>query len=247
MADEPDSFTVHKFRVLNKNFWRSLKHSSFYFPSPAQLNDPADCQIDLVKAFHLARVGKVANHSSRQEEAFLELMRGFQNLALTCGVYSFSAGKIDSDESRLFWAHYAANHTGVCLTFNIPNDFVSKQMIGCDKIDYSTDTLFSALRNVDLSQEPDFDAKIKPIITAYLTTKAPEWKYEDEARIVSNKPGPRYFDRSWLKQICFGLRTSDYHRERVNQLAKSYPDCSLVEAVRADDNLFRIALQEVDP
>ena len=244
--DEPDSFTVHKYRVLNKNFWRTLKHSAFYFPSPAQLNDPADCQIDLVKAFHIARAGMAANHSIQREEAFLNLMSEIEKQALTCGVYSFSAGRIDSDESRLFWAHYAANHTGACLTFEIPNDFVMKQMIGCDKVDYSTDSLFSALRNVDLSRSQNFENDIKPIITSYLTTKAPEWKYEQEARIVSDKSGPRYFDRSWLKQICFGLRTSVAHRERIRELVKSYPNCNLIEAVHADDDLFRIALREVE-
>lgn len=246
MADEPESFTVHKYRALNKNFWRSLKHSSFYFPNPAQLNDPADCQIDLVRAFHLSRAGKVVNHTPHQEAAFLQLMRDFQKLSLTCGVYSFSAGSIDSDASRLLWAHYAANHTGVCLTFTIPNDFVNRQMVGCAPVDYSTDRLFTALGDLDLSKRQEFDDHIKPIITSYLTTKSPEWKYEEEARIVSRVPGPKYFERSWLKQICFGLRTPAAHREKVKQIAQIYPDCNLVEAVRSDDDLFRLSLRQIE-
>ncbi|MGF6785797.1 DUF2971 domain-containing protein [Paraburkholderia sp. 35.1] len=245
MMNDSASFTGHKFRQLDENFWKSLESSSFYFPDPVRLNDPADCQIDLVKAFQLARAGQSATHAAKAEELFLRFANKVVEHAKTCGVYSLSCGSIAGDDERLLWAHYAANHTGVCLTFKIPYDFVSDNMVGVAPVEYSTDSLFGALRGIDLSKKPDFEQDIKPILTAYLTTKAPEWEYEHEARFISFHSGLQELDRTWLKQICFGLRTSAADRERVTQLAENYPDCNLVEAVKSDDDLFRLTLREV--
>ncbi|MGE8158982.1 DUF2971 domain-containing protein [Paraburkholderia sp. NPDC080076] len=239
------SFRAHKFRQLDDRLWQSLESSTYYFPDPAKLNDPADCQIDLVKAFRLARAGQTATHSPKAEEWFLRLADDVVKKAETCGVYSLCAGEITGDDQRLFWAHYAANHTGVCLTFDIPYAFISDTMVGVASVVYSTDALFDALQRLDLSKKPDFGKDIQPILTTYLTTKAPEWKYEQEARLISFHPGLQNFDRSWLKQICLGLRTPDADRERIQGLVEKYPDCKLAEAVREENDLFRIALREV--
>ncbi len=239
------NFRAHKFRQLDDHLWQSLESSSYYFPVPAKLNDPADCQIDLVKAFRLARAGQTPTHSSTAEEWFIGLADEVVKKAATCGVYSLSAGEITGDDERLLWAHYAANHSGVCLTFDIPYDFVRNKLVGVSRVVYSTDALFDALRRVDLSKKPDFARDIKPILTTYITTKAPEWNYEQEARLISFDPGLHEFDRTWLKQICMGLRTSDTDRGRIKAIVKSYPNCKLVEAIRDDNDLFRIALQEV--
>lgn len=51
-------FIGHKFRALNENFWKNLVASTVYFSAPKQLNDPYDCQIDLVKALGLANAGR---------------------------------------------------------------------------------------------------------------------------------------------------------------------------------------------
>jgi len=245
IMDESAGFTGHKFKPLDQHFWESIESSSFYFPEPAKLNDPADCQIDLEKAFRLARANQSANHVAQADELFLRYAGEIEERAKTCGVFSISCGLIDGDDERLIWAHYAANHTGVCLTFTIPYAFVIKNLVGTAPVDYSSDSLFDALERLDLSKRPDFETDLKPVITAYLTTKAPEWKYERESRLISFNPGLQIFDRAWLKQICFGLRTSNADRERLRELAKNYPDCNLVEAVRSDSDLFRITLREV--
>ncbi|WP_081084733.1 DUF2971 domain-containing protein [Burkholderia cepacia] len=239
------SFIGHKFRQLDSHFWESLESSSFYFPDPAKLNDPADCQIDLAKAFRLACENKTDERATWGMDQFLIFSKEVEERSKTCGVYSLSCGSIDGDEERLFWAHYAANHTGVCLTFDIPYDFVTSSLIGVAPVDYTTTSLFDALRKVDFLKKPDFDKDLVPVITSYLTTKAPEWKYEREARLISFAPGLQAFDRAWLKQICFGLRTSDDDRKRVRQLAATYRDCNLVEAIRSESDLFRITLRGV--
>lgn len=239
--DQPDSFISHKFKTLDGNCWRSLESSKFYFPAPEKLNDPADCQIDLAKAFRLARV----NPSPREERLFSAVASRIESLASECGVFSLSSGSIDGNKERLLWAHYANNHTGICLTFEIPDSFVVERLVGCAPVQYSHDSLFEALKQLDLSRSPDFDNDLKPIVTAFLTTKSPEWSYEKEARLISFSPGEQEFDPGWLKQICFGLRTSDADRKRVKELAAKYPNCGLIEAVKSENDLFRLSLREV--
>jgi len=243
-VQQVNSFTAHKFKALDDKCWASLESSEFYFSRPDKLNDPADCQIDLAKVFRLARGDK---HARRErEEWFLGYAREVEASALTCGVFSLCSGEIDGDGERLLWAHYAMNHAGICMTFTIPYTFVMEHLVGCAPVQYSHEPLYRAVNELDLSHKPDFESEIKPIITVLLTTKSPEWAYEKESRLISFSPGLLAFDRSWLKQICFGLRTSDADRRRVRELAAAYSDCGLVEAVRSESDLFGLTLRELD-
>ena len=240
-----ESFISHKFTPLDNYCWDNLESSTFYFSAPEKLNDPADCQINLAKAFHLARVNQQFNYSHQDEQFFMKFARDVEDRARTCGVLSLCSGSIDGDKERLLWAHYAKNHAGICLTFKIPYTFVIKHLIGCAKVQYTPDALYDALRRLNISGNPDFDTEIKPIVTAFLTTKSPEWAYENESRLISFAPCLLEFDRSWLSQICFGLRTSDVDRARVRELATKYPNCSLVEAVNSENDLFRLTLRKI--
>lgn len=239
------SFTSHKFKALDEFCWRSLETSEFYFSAPEQLNDPADCQIDLEKAFRLARAGLTSTHPLRAEELFLTYVRQVQDHAKTCGIFSMCSGSIDGDGERLLWAHYARNHSGICLTFEIPHSFVMERLVGSAPVVYGQDDLVTALRNLDLTRKPEFEADLKPIVTSLLRTKAAEWRYENESRLISYAPGLQAFDRGWLRQICFGLRTSTEHRARIKELSSQYPNCHLAEACWADEELFRLTLREI--
>lgn len=243
--ESSESFISHKFKPLDDRCWRNLESSTFDFSAPERLNDPADCQIDLVKAFRLARISQQFNYSHQDEQFFLKFAREVVERARTCGVFSLCSGSIDGDKERLLWAHYAKNHTGICLTFKIPYTFVMEHLIGCAQVQYSPDALYDALRRLNISSKPDFDTEIKPIVTALLTTKSPEWAYENESRLISFAPGLFSFDRNWVSQICFGLRTSAPDRARVRELANTYPNCSLVEVVNSENDLFRFSIREI--
>jgi hypothetical protein len=242
---DPEFFVAHKFRAPNNYLWQSLESCSFHFASPDALNDPADCQIDLSKAFRLARVGLAKEHSDAAERLFLRYAEEVRERARTTGVFSLSCGDICGEEERLLWAHYAANHSGVCLTFQIPYTFVVERLVGSAPVTYSSDKLFDSMRALDLTRRPDFDRDLKSIVTAFLTTKAPEWKYECESRLLSFDAGSVTFERTWLRQICFGLRTSNADKQRIAQLARGYPNTHLTEVFQVDDDIFRLGIREV--
>jgi len=233
-------FRGHKFRQLNEFFWKNLVASTVYFPPPHQLNDPYDCQIDLMKAVRLAKAG-----GEPMTEAALERWRDFARTvtepAATCGVFSLCAGDIRGMNESLLWAHYADNHRGVCITYEVPYSFVAT-LIGFAPVTYGGDKLLEALRSLDLSVRPAFETSIKPVITNFLTTKAKQWAYEQEARFISFQSGLVQFEREWLRQICFGLNTSRDDRAAIIEAIKrlGYTNCEFAELVHSEDGLYAL-------
>lgn len=252
-GNEPLPFIGHKFRALDKNCWWSLATSQFYFAKPSELNDPWDCQIDLRTAFGIARRSAAvsAEEVEAQWQRFSEIASTIKKKASEAGVFCLRCGSLCDGDASLLWAHYAGNYSGICLTFEIPMAFVSKR-VGQASVSYNSDALLDALRALDLSPGGlaeltgnDFDEKLSPVVQAYLTTKAKQWRYEDEARIIDFGPGLVEFDRRWLKQICFGLYTSVAERRDLGLIAKGYPNCRLAEVYRAGDELHELSIREV--
>ena len=108
------------------------------------------------------------------------------------------------------WAHYAKNHAGVCLTFEIPYKFILEKMLGCAAVQYNQDALFEALRRLNPGEVQSFNRALEKVVSAMLTTKSSELSYECESRLVSHRAGFVAFDKAWLRQICWGLRISDF-------------------------------------
>ena len=76
------------------------------------------------------------------------------------------------------WAHYANNHRGLCVEYDLMN---MNRELGFSAIPviYSKDrTYFNSIENLK-SEEYILEIFIKS-----LTSKSPEWKYEKEWRIV---------------------------------------------------------------
>ena len=171
VSTEETHFTGHKFRALDRNFWKNLKASTVHFSSPHKLNDPYDCQIDLMKAIRLAKFA-----DEPPTDALLERWQSFATAvtapAATCGIFSLCAGDIRGMDESLLWAHYADNHRGVCVTYEIPYKFVDK-LIGFAPVTYGEEQLLDALRTLDLSEKPGLRIKIESVITHFLTTIAP--------------------------------------------------------------------------
>lgn len=238
-------FTGHKFRGLNEFFWKNLEASTAYFAAPRQLNDPYDCQIDFMKAVRLAKAA-----DEPQTDAILGRWQRFAKSvtepAATCGIFSLCAGDIRGMEERLLWAHYADNHRGVCVTYEIPYKFVDT-MIGFAPVTYGEEKLLDAIRALDVSGQPDFKTVIEPVITNFLTTKAKQWAYEKEARFISFASGLVRFERDWLRQVCFGLNTSPADRAAVIEAVKrlGYQNCHFAEVFRADGGLYELDTRQV--
>lgn len=201
-------YVLFKYRKINKNLLKSLVHSEIFFAKPDRLNDPFDCRVDILKALENA-----ISRAPSQSRATLEKLRSMTGFFETVqsdfakvGVCSFSLDL----KCSLMWSHYADNHRGVCLTYSFPESFFyenAEQIIGTDKVDYGIDPLSNWFVEVapSLSSFEEFGTSL---IKKVLTVKAKPWDYEKEVRIIRRAEGTHVLDKRYLKQVCFGLRTS---------------------------------------
>ncbi len=134
----------------------------------------------------------------------LETSKDRDRIRKMLGVYCFS----EKRDNILMWAHYAKQHTGFCLEFDIDNDFF--RPITCAiKVEY--DTILPVLNILQLGNYP------KREIGRRLLTKADDWEYEQEWRIVETKKGPgiQNFPEDALSGVILGCRISPENKENV--------------------------------
>ena len=94
------------------------------------------------------------------------------------------------------WAHYAHEHEGVCLKFDLLKD--TKAFSSLHKIVYTTDYL-----NFNFITDP---SRVNDI----LTHKSVDWMYEKEYRVLKiNEVGLGDVKPEALVEIAFGFRMSN--------------------------------------
>ncbi|MBW2608448.1 MAG: DUF2971 domain-containing protein [Deltaproteobacteria bacterium] len=121
------------------------------------------------------------------------------------GVCSFSL----EFNNTLMWSHYADNHHGVCLTYELPKSFFDKtanEIFGIVDVDYGLNPLSDWFIKKALKHN-SFEDFVRDLIIKALTVKAKLWEYEKEVRILRKQEGVHVIDKEYLKQICFGLLT----------------------------------------
>lgn len=123
---------VYKYHLLNVFLIELLVNHRFYLADKAQLNDPLDAGFamqfeDYLKLYNelYSRQGDPEqdkqlralyawNLEYGDDKMFLELSGLPQGLRTTCFT--------EDGRNPLMWSHYAANHNGVCLKFDLEKD-----------------------------------------------------------------------------------------------------------------------------
>lgn len=75
--------------------------------------------------------------------------------------------------SPLMWAHYAENHTGVCLGFDVPDDKPRKMVYEPERLKLLVDQA-KPLRGITVD-----------LLEQVVTTKYAQWAYEEEWRLFA--------------------------------------------------------------
>ena len=129
----------------------------------------------------------------------------------TLGFVSFS----DNWKSPLMWAHYARNHTGVCLGIEVPKDLTLQ-------VNYEPHRLQMLLDMTRLDSAIDDD-----VINKVITTKFKEWEYEREWRVVdrleNRDDATGFYYRDFtpdfeLREIILGVRCVRTVEQIANQV-----------------------------
>ena len=234
----------------------TLQNHRVFCSNPATFNDPWDCKpcfdlavIDNPETRRKIAEQLIANHAEgpKGDEAddrlrgrpdlLKALMLRFTDLFAhqfipeRLGVYCLAK----SPDTTLMWSHYAKNHTGICLEFNVQG------------------SNFAHAWAVHYQQEyPVFHLDLQVDHINILITKSDVWAYEEEFRLVC----PRFTDipdhpllmdgdflaigDSTLRSVIIGCQ-ADY--DEISKLVKSYaPTLPLRRAIRAG-NKYRLSIE----
>ena len=118
----------------------------------------------------------------------------------------------------LMWSHYANEHKGICLKFDIETIF-DREDVSCASIVYS-----SALPLLDVFVNNTKDVHLEKLLDSIINTKSIHWSYEKEIRMYKKHHSNDifYFNEKSLKSVILGLRFDDKERETVQKLVATY-------------------------
>jgi len=223
--------SYYKFRPISKFLIESLTISSIYFSKPGALNDPFDCRLNNGALFgnklfssdsRLASVKKNFENNDYFETPSTQ--PGFSDH----GIFSVSKLSITNKEEgheTLMWSHYADEHKGVRLKYNLDQHILNAQppafTIDTD-VFYDDENFLNFMINLEETGKNFHDE----FCYRYLTIKHPAWKYEQEVRFVRPLFGPVTINPACLEEICFGLNTSEDDKKRIIKLAYTHCGCT---------------------
>lgn len=197
-----------------------LKSHSLYFNSPFAFNDVFEGYYRIEKAIRI-RQENVPISWPEIEPALLEA-----NCDLSVSCFS------ERRDSLLMWAHYGGSYSGVCIRFGFePRNFFSNKSGGYS---FGPVTYSSRLPLVRFHEEFLDWTHIKHQVKDALFTKAVEWQYEREFRILLNEPlGLKAFSPDALLQITVGPRAPE---EEVEQLSNAIMEYNQIFQTQVDLN-----------
>lgn len=241
-----------------------IGNKTLQFTNASQLNDPFDCHQKLIDYSNVPDI--IAKDPIRKE--WEQKIEENNALNLRNDTWLCSLSKIH--DSILMWSHYCYNHRGVCIGLDL------------DKIMESWPPMFSTrylkplvfnVQYIDIIERPNAYNSNEDIYKYQLATKAKDWAYEQEVRLVAPEPYPDYAlltpeqkersDRGetldWkevhhylplkgdcFESIYFGVNTVPKVKEKIINFARTKlnPDIKLYQ-MKVDENAFRLNAEEI--
>ena len=233
-----------------------IGNQNLQFTNASQLNDPFDCHPKLID---YSNVPESKLQGWVPKDWWMEKEENYA-LNLRNGTWLCSLSK--AYDSLLMWSHYCYNHKGVCIGLDI------------DKVMQSVPPMFGTIylkpyvievqyRNI--IERPDAHQSAENIFLYQWKTKAKEWQYEQEVRLVMPNPSAMYaaftpeqakqHKEIWdwkeirhympLKAECFesiylGVNIEQTEKEKIIQLAKTLnPDIKIYQ-MEIDTDRFNL-------
>ena len=134
----------------------------------------------------------------------------------------------ESPYSMLMWAHYANNHQGFCIEYEVPSYSEPYIQIfhNLMPVIYSSERVSIIEQCVRSLQPPGFTADILWDIYKYgLLMKSKEWKYQNEWRLVSydnllSSDSNYNCDFFKIKKVFLGNRMNSHDRLKIIEISK---------------------------
>lgn len=165
----------------------ALKSNKMWYSAPCNFNDVFDCDVtvdedQLFKSIQAypgvqgVRIGSpMWKQMKSQAKSSAKGMRDlFTQMRSQMGITCLS----ELDDSLLMWAHYANNHHGMCVEYELME--INRQLKFTP-----IPVIYSEKRAYLDSLNPDtVERDTTKVFIESLTSKSPEWSYEKEWRII---------------------------------------------------------------
>ena len=242
-----DNYRFYKYRHINSRLLESLRDGTIYFSNQKGLNDPFDCELDIEKA-----IDNAADDLGREQaESLRHLLKSdgeFERFQANVNELGIFSACFEMDENQtLLWSHYANDHKGLCVMYEMPVAFLDDEdnILTVSKVTYDKDALTDWFKNLAPRLPVSHFELITELLKKVLTAKSPPWRYEGEVRIIRPAAGPFKIDKSFIKQICFGLQASDEDIDAVKSIVEKYGSkVALYKAIRGEKD-FGIEYEEI--
>lgn len=214
---------LYKYRKFDLFSLKMLTNGTVYFSDPRNFNDPLDCKPEILpdedvnrleelcmrmtdrssQILHECKMNAAYHHGdATKRETYLKSLLAnrikdvLYSALGTHGVLSLA----ENWNCPLMWSHYGDQHNGICLGYQTTRasydtmkkvDYEGTRCIKC------SDIVSSYIDNNGIATE-----KIKD---TFFFTKANDWKYEKEWRLISDRHGEESSPFE-LTEIYFGMR-----------------------------------------
>ena len=183
--------SLYKYYRGTERDLENIKANKMWYSAPCNFNDVFDCEITVDEkalfncALQLAPEGAKIRAGSPAWKQIQTTMRKevksfcstFEAMRSTMGVSCLS----EIDDSLLMWAHYASNHRGMCVEYDLMQ--VNKQLNFTPvPIIYSKERVCLNVLNPDTAGNDSVALFLRSI-----TSKSEEWSYEREWRIIRDE------------------------------------------------------------
>ena len=241
-----------------------------YFSSVNDFNDPFDCQFQVDSSCSEAERRRYyqyilekyePSHDRHKIQETLDtaeenlgpgMIKFFDKMAQSQtileverrGLYCLSA----VPNNILMWAHYANAHHGFCLQFL--NEQSQRFRVKSNPEERGeTPKLLDPAPVRYSKQYPVVNFIRGNRMTVGLRTcftKAKQWKYEQEWRIVDiNGPGPHQFPPQCLTGVIFGCRMSEKHKELIRDWCEDRDSAIKYYQARQSVDSYRLHIEEI--
>ena len=184
---------LYKYLPFNENSLSLLINEQIWCPKASTLNDPFEFR------FHM-----IGTHDDGRPIAQSSVEKAINNTK-ELGVISLS----EINDDILMWSHYAEGHTGFCIEFERSHDNALGRYDECLPVIYDS-------AKVPSFEPKDIEIQKDPMLVI-LTTKAPNWSYEKEWRLIIEKRSSNDLIKlpTKITSVIFGCKMDDAKRRTI--------------------------------
>jgi hypothetical protein len=162
----------------------------------------------------------------------------YKRLNEEVGIFSLTERKNDI----LMWSHYADKHKGICVEFRPVKEEHDNFLYQAQKVIYPKENNPPQLNFYKYRNNPEEEA------VKLLCTKALQWKYEGEWRIIDIEEGPgkRSIPEGIISSVILGCCIEKNDSDLIMKLASAYPTPITIYKAKIKSDYYELEIQGCD-